>query len=127
MPPDMLGDIIQFTRVQRYKLREFARILNVSATHLSDIENNRRIPSESLLLEIAQHLGLDVNQLMVATRRVSEDTRRYAEEVPQAVSLFRKISNRELSPDELKVLERATDRLVKKRQKTSEGISGHKR
>ena len=117
MPPNTLGDIIQAARVERYKLREFARLLDISATHLSDIENNRRMPSEALLLEIAQYLGLDANELMVASRRVPEDTRRYAKEVPEAVSLFRKISNRELSPDEREVLERATDRLVRKRQK----------
>lgn len=117
MPPNTLGEMIQAARVERYKLREFARILEISPTHLSDIENNRRVPSESLLLEISQHLGLDANKLMVATRRVPEDTRRYAEEVPEAVSLFRKISNRELSPSELEALERATDRLIKKRQK----------
>ena len=117
MPPEVLGDIIQAARAERFKLREFARLLGISATHLSDIENSRRIPSEALLLEIAQYLGLDANELMVASRRVPEDTRRYAKEVPEAVSLFRKISNRELSPDELGALERATDRLVRKRQK----------
>lgn len=117
MPTNTLGEIIQAARSERYKLREFARVLEVSPTHLSDIENNRRIPSEGLLLEIAQYLGLDANELMMAARRVPEDTQRYAEEVPEAVSLFRKISNRELSPAELEVLERATDRLVKKRRK----------
>ena len=117
MSADGLGDTIQEARAEQYKLREFARILNISATHLSDIENNRRIPSEELLLEIAQHLNLDADKLLVAARRVPADTKRYVEEVPEAVSLFRKISNRELSPEELKKLERATDKLVRERKR----------
>lgn len=116
MPAETLGDMIQEARISRYKLREFARILGISPTHLSDVENNRRAPSESLLIEIAQYLDLGVDELIVATGRIPEDTKRYAQEVPEAVSLFRKISNRELNPEELNRLKLETDRIVKKRK-----------
>ena len=116
MRPESLGDMIQEARMSRYKLREFAKLVGISATHLSDIENDRRVPSESVLLEIAQHLDLDADTLMVAARRVPEDTKRYVEEVPEAVSLFRTISNKELRTDELKLLKREADRLVRKRK-----------
>ena len=116
MPNQRLGELIQEARLPRYKLREFARVLGVSPTHLSDVENDRRIPSEALLIDIAQYLELDIDELIVATRRISEDTKRYAQEVPEAVSLFRKISNRELSAEELHQLKRATERIVSQRE-----------
>ena len=115
MAPRTLGETIQEARLARYKLREFARLLKVSATHLSDVENNRRVPSEDLLSRIAQCLELDLDKLMAAAGRIPEDTRRFVAKNPEAVSLFRTVST--LRPEELRKLERAAENLARRRQK----------
>ena len=115
MARQMLGEIIQEARSARYKLREFARLLDISATHLSDVENNRRLPSEDLLAQIARNLDLDLDRLMATTGRIPEDTLGFVKKHPEVVSLFRKVSN--LRPEELKKLERTADSLARKRQK----------
>jgi transcriptional regulator with XRE-family HTH domain len=113
MPPKTVGETIQEARTARFKLREFARLLDISATHLSDVENNRRVPSEELLSQIAQHLGLDLDRLMAAAGRVPEETRRFMEKHPEVFSLFRKVSS--LQPEELKKLEKTADSLARRR------------
>ena len=105
-----LGETIREARLARFKLREFARLLDVSPTHLSDVEFGRRIPSEELLTLIAEHLELDLDRLMAAAGRVPEDARRYIANNPRAVSLFRKVSSFDRS--QLRRLERETDRIA---------------
>jgi transcriptional regulator with XRE-family HTH domain len=115
MPPSKtLGETIQEARQVRYKLREFARLLNVSPTHLSDVENNRRVPSEDLLSQIAQRLELDLDKLMAAAGRIPEETRRFMEKHPEAVTLFRKVSA--LRPEDLKKLEKAAEDIARRRR-----------
>ncbi|HNP62450.1 MAG TPA: helix-turn-helix transcriptional regulator [Woeseiaceae bacterium] len=116
MSDKSLGEMIQEARAARYKLREFARLLGTSPTHQSDIENNRRVPSEELLELTAEKLDLDLEALLMAARRVPDNAHRYVADVPEAVSLFRKISAHGLNPDELKTLERKTESIVKKRR-----------
>lgn len=111
--PRTLGEMIREARIARFKLREFARELDVSPTHLSDVENDRRVPSEELLSEIADRLNLDLDKLMAAAGRVPEDTRRFIENNPEAISLFRKVSA--LRPDELKKLGKKADDMARKR------------
>ncbi len=113
MPAKTLGETIQEARSPRFKLREFARLLDVSPTHLSDVENNRRIPSEQLLSLIAQHLGLDLDDLMASAGRVPEETLRFIEKHPEAISLFRKVTA--LQPGDFRALEKAADELARKR------------
>ena len=113
MPAKTLGETIQEARSPRFKLREFARLLEVSPTHLSDVETNRRIPSEELLSQIAQHLGLELDDLMAAAGRVPEETLRFIEKHPEAISLFRKVTA--LQPGDFKALEKAADDLARKR------------
>lgn len=80
---DTLGDKIRSLRdLHDLSLREFARKLgNVTAAHISDIENGRRNPSPELLSKIAKVLmvsgeeleqlgaGLPIHELRVAIRR----------------------------------------------------------
>ena len=115
MPTKTLGATIQEARMARHKLREFARLLDVSPTHLSDVENDRRVPSEDLLSQIAEHLELDLDKLMAAAGRIPEDTRRFMAKNPEAASLFRKVST--LRPRELQELEKAADSLTRKRSR----------
>ena len=77
MPAKTLGEVIQEARGERFKLRELARKLGISPTHLSDIENNRRAPSEDLLVDIAKHLDLNADRLLALVGRVSGETRTF--------------------------------------------------
>ena len=103
------GDIIREARIGRFTLREFARLLGVSPTHLSDVENNRRVPSEELLSKIASHLNLNLDQLLAAAGRVPEEARRAVENNPQAVALFRTAST--LDSEQLRRLKRLAEKM----------------
>ena len=115
MAPKTLGETIREARMPRYKLREFARLIEVSPTHLSDVENDRRAPSELLLSRIAKRLNLDLDMLMAAAGRMPEDTLRLLEKHPEAVSLFRKIAT--LRREDLKKLEKKAEDLARKKEK----------
>jgi len=55
----MTGEQIQRARgAAGVGLRELARRLNISASHLCDIEHARRVPAHHLALKIAATLGL---------------------------------------------------------------------
>ena len=110
MVSSSLGDTIREARLARFKLREFARLLGVSPTHLSDVENDRRVPSEELLTKMASYLELDLDELLAAAGRVPEEARRFMENNPQAVSLFRRVS--ELDADQFKRLRKLAEQIT---------------
>lgn len=111
-----LGGRLREARVANdFGLRELAKKLEISPTHLSDIENDRRLPSEELLKALAQHLKLEFDELMVLAGKVYSVTERYVEKVPQAVTLFRKVSEHKLSPDDLKKLEAKAEELAREK------------
>jgi transcriptional regulator with XRE-family HTH domain len=55
-PPYLGGEIRRLRLEAAYTLRGLAAGLEVSAAHMSDIEHNRRRPSEKLLHQIADKL-----------------------------------------------------------------------
>ena len=111
-----LGARIREARVAKdFGLRELAKKLDISPTHLSDIENSRRVPSEDLLKALAKHLNLDFDELMVLAGKVYSVTERYVAKVPQAVTLFRKVSEHKLSPEDLKKQEVQAERLARQK------------
>lgn len=110
-----LGDTIREARAGRFTLRAFARLLDVSPTHLSDVENDRRVPSEDLLSKMATHLNLNLDKLLAAAGRVPEEARRAVENNPQAVALFRTASA--LDSDQLRRLKRLADEITQEKGK----------
>lgn len=112
-----LGEALRHARVERANLglRQLAKALDISPTHLSDIENDRRVPSEKVLREIAAELKLDFDALMVQAGRVYDVTERYVAKQPEAVSLFRRVSELGLNANELQQLEKSAKRLRNKR------------
>jgi transcriptional regulator with XRE-family HTH domain len=88
-----LGQVIRDARVAAGgSLREFARTLGITPSYQSDIENDRRIPSEEVLKKIAGQLGLDYEELMALAGRFGQDAERYMRRNPTAGALFRKLS-----------------------------------
>ena len=100
-----VGDIINEARVRkRLGLRALARELNIAASYLSDIENDRRVPSEAVLRDMARVLELDFDRLMQEAGRLGEGTEQYLRENRLAGRLFRRIAQSRLDQEALEKL-----------------------
>jgi transcriptional regulator with XRE-family HTH domain len=105
-----LGDVIREARVTHMSLRELARRLGVTPSYVSDIENNRRVPSEDVLRRIADELMLGFGDLVARAGRIGIDAERYLRETPAATTLFRRITEEKLTDEELRgLLDRVKD------------------
>ena len=87
---------------RKLSLRELASKIRRSAPFLSDIELGRRFPSENVLNDMAQVLGVDVEELKAHDTRppVEEMKRRIAAD-PRFAVAFRTVVNGNVTPDEL--------------------------
>ena len=102
-----LGDIINSARVEkRSGLRALARELAIAPSYLSDIENNRRVPSEAVLQKLAHALDLNFDVLMQRAGRLGGDAERYLRQNRRAGQLFRRIAASQLDQDALEKLEK---------------------
>lgn len=100
-----LGDQIRVGRARlRMTLRELAAATGKTPSYLSDIENDRRVPSEAVLRSIADALDLDFDDLMASAGRFGQDADRYLKRNPQAGALFRRMSERNVAPEVIKRL-----------------------
>jgi transcriptional regulator with XRE-family HTH domain len=89
---DTLGDFVREERTKQHlRLRELATRLELAPSYISDIENNRRVPSEDVLLAIAKELGVNFEDLMARAGRLGSDAERNLRRRPVATTLFRKI------------------------------------
>jgi transcriptional regulator with XRE-family HTH domain len=87
-----LGETFREARLaQNLGLREFARTLGISPSYLSDIETDRRTPSELLLGKLSSLLGLDYNAIMARAGRFGEDADAYLRRTPSVGALLREI------------------------------------
>jgi transcriptional regulator with XRE-family HTH domain len=112
-----LGDVVREARASKgLSLRQLALQLNKTPSYLSDIENDRRIPAEDLLKQIAEVFGLDFDDLMARGGRFGEDTVRYVMKTPAAGSLFRRVTEHNLQEDDLKKLAKFTEKLASKKR-----------
>lgn len=113
----MLSDLIRVARVgKRLGLRELAKAAGIAPSYLSDIENDRRIPSEDVLRKLAEVLALDFDELMAQAGKFGERADRYLRRHPTAGTLFRRLSERNLSDEALEKLLKEADRLSKKKE-----------
>jgi transcriptional regulator with XRE-family HTH domain len=102
---ETLGDQIRIGRARkRLTLRELAVLTGKTPSYLSDIENDRRVPSETVLRAIADALDLDFDELMAAAGRFGEGADRYLRRNPEAGVLFRRLSERNVRPEVLRRL-----------------------
>lgn len=104
---DTLGSYIRRARSARQvSLRKLAAAVGVTPSYLSDIENDRRVPSEEVLERIAAELGLDLDEVMALRGRLDDATEEYLKRFPAAVRLFRRIAQEGLDEAQLAELER---------------------
>ncbi len=117
---DTLGSYIRRARsAKRVTLRQLAAAVGVTPSYLSDIENDRRAPSEDVLQRIAGQLELDLDELLALRGRLDQATEEYLRRFPAAVKLFRRIAKQELDESQLAELERRAVELG--REKKDEG------
>ena len=100
-----LGELINSNRVnRRLGLRALARSIDIAPSYLSDIENDRRVPSEEVLIRISEVLEIDFNILMREAGRLGKDAEQYIRDNELAVQLFRRIADSQLNEEGLKAL-----------------------
>ena len=112
MADKTLGDVVREARAARdLRLRELARRLEVTPSYVSDIENNRRVPSEDVLQRIAVELELPMENLVALAGRLGSGAERYLRQTPVATTLFRRISAENLTESEIRDLMEHVERL----------------
>lgn len=112
-----LGDVLREARVAAdLSLRDLAKRLGITPSYISDIENDRRVPSEDVLRLLANELKLDFDQLMAMAGRVGDQAERYLKQHPAAGTLFRRISDKKLPEEDLQKLLQQVDRMGTKKK-----------
>ena len=105
VPSTKLGRTIRKLRLKaEITLRELARRVKVSAAHMSDIEKDRRMPSDGLLRRIAEelaHVGAKYEELRPLKPRIEDDVERWYAEDPDVRALFREAKDSGLSAKEI--------------------------
>jgi transcriptional regulator with XRE-family HTH domain len=115
MKTSSLGREIRRLRLQAgITLRGLAAKLQVSAAHLSDIEHDRRRPSEELLRKIAHQLrdvGATFASLELLVTGIDPETRDWVASTPGVRKLLRKMRESGDPPHEiLRIIEQAIER-----------------
>jgi transcriptional regulator with XRE-family HTH domain len=109
-----LGDILREGRLaKRRGLRELARELDITPSYVSDIENDRRVPSEDVLRKLAAALDLEADELLALAGRFGEEAERFMKRNPSVGVLFRRITENKLGEEEIRKLVDQASRLGK--------------
>jgi transcriptional regulator with XRE-family HTH domain len=115
-----LGQRIRDARVAAgLSLRELARRIERAPSYLNDIEHDRRVPSEAVVLQLADQLALDADLLLAAAGRVGAGAEQYMQSNPTAGVLFRRVSDAGLGEKDLKDLLDQAQKLIDKRNRTA--------
>lgn len=100
-----LGSTIRELRLKaEITLRELARRVDISPAHLSDVEHDRRSPSDELLGRIADKLsdvGAEYEKLRLLKPLIEEDLERWYVENHEVRVLLREAKDSGLSAREL--------------------------
>jgi transcriptional regulator with XRE-family HTH domain len=114
-----LGETVRNKRVELdLSLRDLAKRLQLTPSYLSDIENDRRVPAEEVIRNIAQVLALDFDLLMARAGRFGDEAIRYMKRNPSVGVLFRRLAQHEASGDMVKDLIRRTESLAEKKKES---------
>lgn len=89
-----LGEILREARLAKgISLRGLVGQMDITPSYLSDIENDRRVPAEDVLLRLAALLDLNFDDLMAQAGRFGDEAEQFAKKRPAAVKLFRRLAN----------------------------------
>jgi len=82
-------------------LRELATLIHKSPGYLSDVELDQvPPPSEKMILDIANALGVDKITLLSAARKQDPEISEYVVNEPQAADFLRMAKNRKFNSDD---------------------------
>jgi len=113
-----LGEVVRDGRLAKeWSLRDLAKRVAKTPSYLSDIENDRRVPAEEMLKDLARLLDLDFNDLMARAGRFGEDIVRYVTREPMAGALFRQVSGHNLNSEQIRRLSEYTEELASEEKK----------
>jgi transcriptional regulator with XRE-family HTH domain len=116
-----LGEVIHDARARlKLSLRDVAKQLGITPSYMSDIENNRRVPSEEVLAKLAALLHLDKDDLMARAGRFGDDAVRYMMRTPAAGVLFRKLADGRASGETIQKLLEVADSQMARRKRPGE-------
>lgn len=125
MLPPHLGEEIRRLRLRAgFTLRGLAADVGISAAHMSDIEHNRRRPSEKVLRKIADELksvGGTYDSLERLISGIDTETREWAASTPGARALLRRLLEADRDPQEI---QRAIEKLLGPRRKGKKSKAG---
>ena len=93
-------------------LRDITKKLHITPSYLSDIENNRRVPSEEVLRKLADLLKLDYDDLMARAGRFGKDALRYMKRTPAAGVLLRRLAEGKAPRETVEKLLKIADREI---------------
>lgn len=69
----MIGDVLKRTRaIYGYKANEMSKMLEISNSYLSEIENNRKKPSLELLEKYSKIYGIRLSSLILLSEDYDE-------------------------------------------------------
>ena len=69
----MIGDVLKRTRpIYGYKANEMSSALGISASYLSEIENNKKQPSLELLEKYADIYGIRLSSLILLSESMED-------------------------------------------------------
>lgn len=120
---ESLGKAIRRLRLEAdYTLRKFAELIGISAPYQSDIEYDRRVPTDEVLRKTADLLGRSVNvtydDLRNQSARIEPDLHDMVRQTPEVNQLLRQVKQtgrpageviRQLQ-DELRRIEESEDK-----------------
>jgi transcriptional regulator with XRE-family HTH domain len=110
-----LGDVVHDARARlKLSLRDVTKRLAITPSYLSDIENDRRIPSEEVIRKLASLLNLDPDDLMALAGRFGEDAVRYMMKTPAAGLLFRRLAEGQASGEAVKELLEVANKAIER-------------
>jgi len=108
-----LGEQLRAARMEKgLGLRELARLVDKAPSYVSDIEYDRRVPSEAVLRELCEALGLDVEKMLAVAGRLGDEADRYLRREPAARVLLRRAQESNLSDNQLRNLIAQVDRMA---------------
>ena len=102
MPHITFGQTVKNARLEaKYSLRGLAAEVGVSPSYISDIENNRRVPSEAVIKTLAGKLNTSMESLMCIAGRLGTRAEDYIKQEPLALALVRELARVEATEDQI--------------------------
>lgn len=106
-----MGFVVSFgnelRNIRKYKglkAKDVAELVGVSAMYISEIERDKKIPSDELITKLSKIYGVEEKELFEGFKRVSEDMLDELTNNPNLFDVIFEVSRGKLSEDKKEVL-----------------------